>query len=202
MTRKGDDRVYSLSFTLPLQAAEREARTYHLEAREAERLNLAERLSLIDVAALSADVSVMRLAPSIADGVEIRGQVRATITQRCGVSLEPVPESIDSPFQLWLVTPKEAARMDEEDMLMDPDAPEYEALEGDVLPVGEVVAQTLALVMDPFPRKSDAPLSQLAVANPPKKVTFDAPVAEETPARKNPFEALSGLGLTGNDDGK
>lgn len=173
----------SLDFMLPVQEVERAGRSYHLDASETERKMLAERFNLIDVKSLTADVEVKDRGET--EGIFVTGRIDAAYTQRCIVSLEPVEEQMSTTFELMLVDEATADRMDADEVYLDDNAPEYDALEGDMIPLGEIVAQTVSINMNPYPRAEDAVLN---VGN--KK---DISVNEAELEKPNPFAVLSKL---------
>jgi uncharacterized metal-binding protein YceD (DUF177 family) len=172
-------------FSLKLEIAEldSEAQLYSLVASEADREALVERFDLVSLTKLEADVSVRHKGGQ--QGILIKGQLRASLEQRCIISLASVPETLDVPFELLLVDAEMANRMDEEESYLDPNAPEYDALEGDSVDVGDVVAQTLSISMEPYPKAKGA------VVDTPKNphVSLNEPELE----KPNPFAALSKL---------
>ncbi len=173
----------SLDFKLPVQEVEREGRSYHLEATEAERKALAERFGLIGFGSLVADLEVRDRGAE--EGIFVTGNLKASYTQRCIVSLEPVGEELETSFELMLVDEATADRMDADEVYLDDAAPEYDALEGNLVPLGEIVAQTVSINMNPYPRAEDAVLN---VGN--KK---NISVNEEEMKKPNPFAVLDKL---------
>ncbi|WP_020398835.1 YceD family protein [Kordiimonas gwangyangensis] len=173
----------SLDFMLPVQEVERDGRSYRLEASEAELAALAERFNLIEFGSLKADIEVKDRGAE--QGIFVTGTLDAAFTQRCIVSLEPVAEEMSTSFELMLVDEATADRMDAEEVYLDDDAPEYDALEGDMIPLGEIVAQTVSINMNPYPRAEDA---ELNVGN--KK---NISVNEEELKKPNPFAVLDKL---------
>ncbi|WP_417449020.1 YceD family protein [Kordiimonas sp.] len=173
----------SLTFSLAVSEVDREGRRYRLRASEEECKALAGRFDLVDFSRLEADVEVKDKGAEA--GIEIAGTLEAVLTQRCIVTLDPVAESIKTDFTLMLVEPEMADRMDEEEVYLDPDAPEYDALEGDNIPLGEIIAQTVSINMDPYPRVEGA---ELSVDN-KKDISVNAPEMK----RPNPFAALEKL---------
>jgi len=159
------------------------ASEFNVTATSEECTALAERFGLADIGAVSATVKVLDLPRK--EGVKITGQLKASIVHRSTISLKDVPEELDVPFELLLVSQEVAERMDNDGTLMDPDAIEYDALEGDDVDLGEIVAQTLSVSMDPYPRvegeEVEIPKS--------KHFTLDEPELE----KPNPFAVLKGL---------
>ena len=78
--------------------------------------------------------------------------------QECVVSLEPVADTISAPFeQRYTTKPQETAV----DLVIGPDESEPpEAVTGDSIDLGELVAQFLSLSINPYPRAPDADLDK------------------------------------------
>ncbi len=120
---------------------------------------VAARLDLLSVDALTA-AATLRL---IADGVEVRGTVRADIVQPCAASGEPLPARINAPFHLSYVRDIFAAVTDAAvdadglpEIELDAASLEQLPLEDEQVDIGEIAVQTLALAIDPFARHQDA----------------------------------------------
>lgn len=142
-----------------------------LSATPEEREAVARRLGLLSLEKLEAKVA---LTPQAGGSIAVRGRMRASVTQACVVTLEPVPQEIEEEID-WRVPPgAEPGEPDEEDILEGPD--EVEAENG-VLDLGEALAQQLALSLDPYPRAPGAGLGPEGAG--------DKPVT--------PFSALSRL---------
>lgn len=141
-----------------------------IEADQAERAALAERMGLIDLEALSAEVAVRRLAGGPL--FRVSGRVSADVVQRCVITLTPVPGHVEEDFdELFAAQGYELPAELEE-------AEEPEFFDGREIDVGELVAQILSLGLDPYPRAPGARLEQ--------------PVGEEVASdRRRPFEGLA-----------
>jgi uncharacterized metal-binding protein YceD (DUF177 family) len=121
-----------------------------VEPTAAERSALAERFGLIELTQLSARVDLTREG----DRIVCVGRLRADVVQACVASGDPVPDRIDEDFELRFVPADEMAADDEVELNSgDLDTVEYD---GGVVDVGEAVAQTLALALNPFPRAPGA----------------------------------------------
>ncbi len=127
-----------------------------IEANADERKALAERLGLVGMAKLSAEISI-KADPAL-DLLLIKGHLAAEVTQTCIVTLEPLGQVVNERFQqsysLGPVTD------DESEEEFDPEAPE--ALPETGLDLGEEVAQQLSLALDPYPRAPGAALPDSA----------------------------------------
>lgn len=123
---------------------------------------------------LSADVTV---SPWL-DGAEVRGRFKAEVTQTCGVTLDPLEQTVDGDF-LVRVLPAGSPNLPSEDAEIDLEADDPpDALEGEEIDLAAYVVEHLALEIDPFPRKEG--------------VVFEPPADE---AEDSPFAALKGLKL-------
>jgi len=173
----------NLDFQLGLDEIEKDGKAFSISATEAERDQLVERFKIVDLDSLEAAIEVCRQRHG--DGIEIKGNLKAALTQQCVVTLGDVPETIDEDFELLLVSPEQADAFDEDEVYADPEAPDYDALEGDTVYLGEVVAQTLSVLMNPYPRVVGAEVKPVSGAN------FTA--NEEVGKKPNPFAALAEL---------
>lgn len=175
-------KTYDLSLTLLVDEIQTEPRTFSVTASNEDRSGLVERFKLLSLDTLNASVTVQAAGK---DTIHIEGHVSARLEQPCVVSLEPVEETIEEDFVLLMVPPEVADRMDADEVYLNPDAPDYDALEGDILLLGDIVAQTLSVMMNPYPKKEDAALK------PMKNQSLE--VNGELETKPNPFAALSKL---------
>jgi hypothetical protein len=125
-----------------------EGLTLRLDADVAARARLAERMGLLALHALSAE---LRLTPEPEGCIGVRGRMRAAVEQACVVTLDPVAQSIDEVIA-WRLLPAGMEPTDGDD---DPDDIETEA---GVADLGEALAQQLSLALDPYPRAPGAEL--------------------------------------------
>lgn len=115
-----------------------------IEASEDERAALAKRFALISIERLTADLSMRR----IASGVAVDGRVAAALTQACAITDDALPITIDEPVSLRFVDAAATA----EDLELDADGVDTVEIEGGLIDLGEIAAETMALALDPFPR--------------------------------------------------
>lgn len=125
-----------------------------LVADQAQRAKLAKTLDLAELHLFEADMS---LAPALI-GWRLSGRVQADAVQTCGVTLEPLPVSIDSRFQVDLVEADPAASEEEVEVSLDEDGPDL--IEDGRIDLGQYAVEQLALNLDPFPRKPGAEFVQ------------------------------------------
>lgn len=117
-----------------------------LEASAEERAGLAKRFDLVSVDNLTATITLT------ADGPIVRadGRLKAAIVQSCAVSGDDLPVKIDEPVALRFVPPGGEHAPDEE---LELDADELDEIEMEAegrFDLGEALAQSLALAIDPF----------------------------------------------------
>ena len=142
---------------------------------EAARRRLAGRFGITAIPAMRATIQLVREGES----VTATGRLVADVIQACRVSAEDFAVHIDEPVHLRFVPPVGAITPDEEIELTADDCDEIE-YEGTAFDLGEALAQTLALAIDPF-------------AEGPNADAFRAQhgLAGETPS--GPFAALAAL---------
>lgn len=116
-----------------------------LAASEAERAALAKRFGLVRIDRMEATIELVREAA----GASAKGRLTADIVQSCAVSGEDLPVAIDEPVNLHFVPARAASAPDEEIEL---EAEELDEIEftGSLFDLGEELAQTLALAIDPY----------------------------------------------------
>lgn len=152
-----------------------------LSAAPAECAGLARRFDLVDLDVLTAELDVHRSAGAI----RVSGRFQARGAQPCVVSAEAVPFALDAPIDVNFSDG--AALADAEIELTDAELDEL-PLDGDTLDLGELVAQSLALALDPWPR---APEERRAAAA--RHLISEAQAEARTVADKaaaNPFNVL------------
>ncbi|MBM0170156.1 YceD family protein [Altererythrobacter sp. C41] len=122
-----------------------DARPIRIEADAEERAALAERFGIVAVDRLAADVTLEREGEDVA----VSGRLEADIVQTCGISGEDFPVRIDEPIALRFVPEVAHTVPDEEIELEESELDEIEYT-GDVLDLGEAIAQSLGLAIDPY----------------------------------------------------
>lgn len=119
---------------------------------------LAIRLGLPQIHALSAELLV---TPWRGMGVKVEGKLAADLEQVSVVSLEAFRGQVEFPIERYFMT----AGAVEQNM----DA-EIDPIENDHVDLGEVVAETLALELDPYPRRPGEAFGGIAPVEPPSPV--------------------------------
>lgn len=145
-------------------------RDMKVEASEAEREALAQRFDLERIDALEAEIALVRTGET----VKATGTLRAAVTQRCVASNVPVEAKVEAPFDIAFGPPPAAEG--EEEVELDASDCDTVFYRGDEIDVGEAVAETLLLSLDPWPRApdADAVLKQAGIKDPEEVGPFAA----------------------------
>jgi uncharacterized metal-binding protein YceD (DUF177 family) len=151
-------------------------RRLSVEAEEVERINLARRFALVALDRLAADLTLSSKGSDVA----MDGTLFAKVVQACVATGEPLHAQIEVPFALiFRRQPEPAGHEDEIELGEDElDVIFYDSA---AIDVGEAVAETLLLNLDPYPRAPGA-----------EEALRQAGVKSE--AEAGPFGALAGLG--------
>lgn len=133
-----------------------------VEADPAELPAVAARLGVPAVHALRCAFRLRRIGGAV---IEAQGDLVASLTQQCVVSLDDFDGVAHERFLVHFVP----AGTEDEDP--EPDAPDEIPFEGSSIDLGEAAVEQLALALDPYPRRpgaelpataSDAPLGAFA----------------------------------------
>lgn len=118
---------------------------YQVTASDAERAALAERFDLPEITALAASVTLTQ------NGVDVlaQGTLKAAWVQSCAVSGDYFAISHSEPVTFRFVPAKGGYAPDEEIELDEDECDEIE-YEGDGFDLGEAVAQSFGLAIDPY----------------------------------------------------
>lgn len=151
-------------------------RPLSIEADAAERKALARRFDLPAIDHLSAELGLSRNG----EVVMADGRMRAQVTQSCVASGEPVAASIDEPFRIYFTSEPDARRAGDEEIELSEEDCDVVFYDGASIDVGEAVAETLSLSLDPWPRAPGA-----------EEALKEAGVKRKE--QVGPFAALAGL---------
>ena len=150
------ERLPGPEFSRPISLRQILGPPVDLKASDAERQALAKRFSISSVAALSAQGTLNRKG----DRVDARGTLVADIVQACAVSGEDFPVHIEEEIAVRFVPEgsihpslQEGDEIEIELEKSNLDEVEYT---GDTFDLGEAVAQTLALAIDPYAEGPEA----------------------------------------------
>lgn len=146
-----------------------------LKASAAERAALAGRIGIEAIDSLVAEVTMLRTGSA----VDVTGRIAAEIIQHCAIANEPFATRVDEPLTLRFV-PGDTAPQAEEEIEIDSEACDEIPYEGTQFDLGEEIAQSLALAIDPYATGPDA-----------DRVRKEAGLGDETSS--GPFAALAAL---------
>jgi uncharacterized metal-binding protein YceD (DUF177 family) len=121
-------------------------RNHDIAADAPSRAALVRRFALVSLDELAGALALRREAA----GIRVTGQIRARGEQACVATAEPVPFLLTEAVNLLFT---EAAPEGDEIELADADL-DTEPLDGDIIDLGEIAAQALALALDPYPRST------------------------------------------------
>ena len=149
-----------------------------VEAEEAECEALARRFGLVAIHRLAAEAKLSRAGETVV----AEGRLAASVTQSCVATAAPVEAKVAEPFRILFRPQPEAAA--EEEIELDESELDVVFYDGAAIDLGEAVAETLSLALDPWPRAPNA-----------EEVLKQAGVKDESEAaaEASPFAALAGL---------
>ena len=133
-----------IEFSRPLQAdrVPKAGCTEKLKAEAEELKALAKRMKVPAIHALSAEI---RATPWRGGGIKLEGHITADLEQVSVISLEAFRETVSVPLSRYFLPPGAVVENAEED--------DADPIENGWIDLGEVAAETLALDLDPYPRK-------------------------------------------------
>ena len=154
-------------------------------ANDGERAALAKRFGFLGLPAFSARVTVDQRPGGL---VVVEGRLRGRLVQACVLTLDPVTQDLDDMFRVVFKRGL-ADDLDPEsgETVLSAQADAPEPLEGNMLDVGEIVAEQLSLAADPYPRRPGAKLEDVL----PKPRHGGRKGAPEQ--RRHPFAGLAAL---------
>ena len=112
-------------------------------AAEPEELKaLAKRMKLPALHVLTAEI---KATPWRGGGIKLEGHLTADLEQVSVISLEPFRETVSIPIARYFLPPGAVVENEDED--------DADPIDNGWIDLGEVVAETLALDLDPYPRR-------------------------------------------------
>lgn len=147
-----------------------------IEADAAERAALARRFGLPAIHALAAVVTFSVQGET----TTAKGRLAARFEQRCAIANEPFPNTLDEPLAIRFVPAIAPVAEGEEIEFASGDADEIE-YDGAAFDLGEAVAQSFGLALDPYATGPEAEAARRA-----------AGIVDEN-APSGPFAALAAL---------
>lgn len=156
-----------------------EGREIRATASAEERGEIATFLEVSELPRLAVELTALPFR----DGIRVSGRLRAAVVQPCVVTFVPVHQDIDEPVDRVFLPGRDKPGTPLGEVLVDPDeddAPDY--FEGPEVDLSDLVLETLALAIDPYPR---APGASVADVLPPDEDPEDLPFAS-LKSLKNP----------------
>jgi len=137
-------RMPQLEFSRPLQVdrVPKLGSTEKLSADPEELKALARRFKIPALHALTAEI---RATPWRGGGMKLEGYITADMEQVSVVSLEPFRETVSVPLARYFLPHGAVVDNEQED--------DADPIDNGWIDLGEVVAETLALDLDPYPKK-------------------------------------------------
>ncbi len=154
-------------------------------ASDSDRAALAKRFGFLGLPAFSARATVDR---RVGGQVVVEGRLRGKVVQACVLTLDPVTQDLDESFRIVFrqdLTEDLDPESGEAVLSAQADAPE--PLTGNMLDVGEIVAEQLSLAVDPYPRRPGAKLEDVMPKH--RQGNRRGP----TEQRRHPFAGLAAL---------
>lgn len=126
---------------------------------DSERAALAKRFGFLGLPIFSARVTVDR---RIGGQIVVEGRLRGRIVQACVLTLDPVTQDVDETFRI-VFKPDMTDDRDPEsgEAVLNSQADAPEPLSGNMLDIGEIVAEQLSLAADLYPRRPGAKLEDV-----------------------------------------
>jgi uncharacterized metal-binding protein YceD (DUF177 family) len=154
-------------------------RMLSIGANEEERAALARRFELLAIDRLSAEAELTRSGET----VRARGTLSAEVTQSCVATGTAVLSRVEERFEIEFRPQPNSGSPDEEIELSEGEL-DVIFYSGSAVDVGEAVAETLWLALEPFPRapEADTALKEAGVKS-----------EEEAARESSPFAALAAL---------
>lgn len=139
------------SRTIDAETISESPRQIEIAADETERRRLAGRFGLKAIDSLAAQLRLARRAGII----HADGRVDADVVQSCVVTDAPLPVHIDAPLSVRFL-PNGHGDSGEDEVELSAEDCDTLPIAGGKMDIGELVAETLALSLDPFPRSAGA----------------------------------------------
>lgn len=125
---------------------------------EATRAELADIVSLLDLAALEGLSLDYRLRRGADGRIHLKGRLKARAAQTCVVTLEPVDANIDIPLEVefWPASQLAALQAEPEEPGETGRLDWPEAISRGIVDLGPVIYETLATSLDIYPKRANA----------------------------------------------
>ena len=137
-------------------------RSIDVDANAEERLAIAEAMNIISVEKFVASLSVVPFR----GGLRAQGKLDAKVTQASVVSFEPVPETVSEEIdRVFLPAPRESqAPAPGAEIFIDLENDDFpDHIDGPEVDLSALLLETLALALDPYPRRPGESLDSLGL---------------------------------------
>lgn len=138
------------SHVIKLSEVGSHSRHIQLSADEAARAGLMARFDLAALDCLKAEISLAHDAK----GVVATGRFTADLAQYCIASHDPVPAQMDEAVHIRFIA--EPVMSGEVELELEADDCDTMFHDGQIIDLGEAVAQSLGLALNPYPRSPEA----------------------------------------------
>ena len=161
--------VKAPEFSRPLQTdrVPKLGSTEKLTAEPEERRALAKRMNIPAIHSLTAEI---RATPWRGGGIKLEGHLTADVEQVSVISLESFRETVSVPIARYFLPPGAVSETEDDDA---------DAIDNGWIDLGEVTAETLALDLEPYPRKAGEAFAEHIEA------------VEEPAEKQSPFAVLA-----------
>lgn len=147
-------------FSRPFDVRQLDQKAIRLVADAREREALARRFDLVRIDRLEAEIVLERKGQSL----NAAGTLAAEVVQSCAVSAEDLPVAIEEAIALRFV-PAATSHQPDEEVELDIDELDEIEFTGTSVDLGEAVAQSLGLAIDPFATGPDAEAARRLLAD-------------------------------------
>lgn len=162
-----------------------------IEASDEELEDMARRLQIPAIKSATADLVLKREQGGRV--IYVSGEFKALIVQTCVVSAEPVETELSEPVEGWFADKdktvsfasakrdREADKSNNLEVELMEEREDPEAVLNGAIDLGELVTQHISLALPPYPHKEGTVFEH---------GDENVQINEDSPLRKNPFEAL------------
>jgi uncharacterized metal-binding protein YceD (DUF177 family) len=133
--------VYEFSRPLPVDRVPALGCHERLSADEKERVALAKRLGLPKIHSLG---GLLNIVPWRGGGLKVTGTLNAEVDQISVISLEAFTSTVEFAVERYFLPPRAGTPAREDDV---------DVIDQGVIDLGEILAETMALELDPYPRQ-------------------------------------------------
>lgn len=126
----------------------------NLSANEKERKSLSARFGIPSIESLTADIRIEPKSKGKKIKVLVDADISAKVIQTCVVTLDPIMSDVHTNIRVYFVSDEPEISSNDEIWGEDEDLPDL-IIDG-AIDVGELVAEQVALLLDPFPRSPGA----------------------------------------------